>query len=67
VLGREDVDLLVVGEQLAGQRVDLADALDLVAPQADAIGGLAVGGLHSPAHRRAPGSARAARMLSLRS
>ncbi len=36
----------MVGDDLAGERVDLADALDLVAPQADAIRGLAVGRLH---------------------
>jgi hypothetical protein len=57
VLGREDVHLLVVGQHLAGERVDLADALDLVAPQADAVGGLAVGGLHFEhiaAHAEAP-------------
>ena len=56
VLGREDVHLLVVGHNLAGERVDLADALDLVAPQADAVGGLAVGRLylqHVAAHAEA--------------
>ena len=34
--GRVDVGLLALGEQLAGQRVELGDALDLVAEELDA-------------------------------
>ncbi len=36
VLRRVDVDRVALGEQLAGQRVDLDDALDLVAEEVDA-------------------------------
>ena len=39
VLGRVDVHLVVVGQHLAGQRVNFGDAFDLVAPEADAVGG----------------------------
>jgi hypothetical protein len=37
VVGRRvDVDVLALGEELAGERVDLGDALDLVAEELDA-------------------------------
>ena len=44
VLGRVDVDRVQLGQHLAGQRVDLDDALDLVAQELDAHGQLLVGG-----------------------
>ncbi len=34
--GRVDVDVVPLGQQLAGQRVDLGDPLDLVAEELDA-------------------------------
>ena len=40
VAGRIDVDLAALGEQLAGQRVDLGDPLDLVAEELDPDEGL---------------------------
>ena len=43
VLGRIDLDGLVLGQHLAGQGVQLHDALDLVAPELEPIGELAVG------------------------
>ena len=62
-----DVDLVALGQQLAGQRVDLDDALDLVAEEVDAHGQLLVGredgrGV-SPRRRNLPRT----RLLSLRS
>ena len=44
MLARVDVDLVTFGDNLAGKRVDLDDALDLVAPELDADGELVVGG-----------------------
>ena len=44
VLGGVDVDLEPLDQQLAGQRIDLDDALDLVAEELDAHGDLLVGG-----------------------
>ena len=44
VLGREDVDGRDGLVDFAGQRIELADAFDLVAPQLDADGGLGIGG-----------------------
>ena len=44
VLGRIDGALLELGDRVAGERVDLADPLDLVAPELDADGLLVVGG-----------------------
>ena len=44
VLGRVDVERVALGQQLAGQRVDLDDPLDLVAEEVDAHGQLLVGG-----------------------
>ena len=44
VLGRIDGALLELGDGVAGERVDLADPLDLVAPELDADGLLRVGG-----------------------
>ena len=43
--GRVDVDLLALGEQLAGQRVQLGDPLDLVAEELDPDEGLLRGRL----------------------
>ena len=43
VLGREDVDGLHLAQHLAGQRVELHDALDLFAEEVDADGQLFVG------------------------
>ena len=43
VLGRVHLDVRVFAQHLAGQRIDLGDALDVVAPELDAVGGLAVG------------------------
>ena len=40
VARRVDVDLLALGEELAGQRVDLGDPLDLVAEELDPDQGL---------------------------
>ena len=36
VLGRVDIDTLAIGQQLAGERVELDDALDIVAEELDA-------------------------------
>ena len=44
VLGREDLHLLVLGEDFAGQRVEFDDAFDLVAEEVDADGELVVAG-----------------------
>ena len=44
VLGRVDGALVELGDGIAGERVDLADPLDLVAPELDADGLLGVGG-----------------------
>ena len=44
VLGRVDVDFEPLDEELAGQGIDLDDALDLVAEELDAQGDLLVGG-----------------------
>ena len=46
VLGREDLDLVQLAQHLAGQRVDLGDALDLVAEELDAVRQVGVGGHH---------------------
>ena len=46
MLGREDVDLADLLQHLAGQRVDLADALHVLAEQLDTVGSLAIGRLH---------------------
>ncbi len=46
VRGGEDGELLALGEDLAGQRVELLDRLDLVAEELDARGHLLVRGLH---------------------
>ena len=43
--GRVDVQLLALGEQLAGERVELRDALHLVAEELDADDEVVVGGL----------------------
>ena len=59
VLAGEDVDLVALGQDLAGQRVDLDDALDLVAEEIDAHGELFVGRAGSSASRRAGGTCRA--------
>ena len=61
--GRVDVDLLALGEQLAGQRVQLRDPLDLVAEELDPDEGLLRGRLElegvaadpEPGARRGPG------------
>ncbi len=58
VVGRRiDRDVAGRGEHLAGQRVVMGDALDLVAEHGDAVGGLRVGGLNLDrvtAHAEAP-------------
>ena len=46
MLGREDFHLGVVVQDLAGEGIDLADAFDLISPEADAQGVVAVGRLH---------------------
>ena len=43
--GGVDVELVALGEQLAGQRVELGDALDLVAEELDAHDEVVVGRL----------------------
>ena len=42
MLGGKDLHLIQFGQYLAGERINLGDALDLVSPKADAVGGLAV-------------------------
>ena len=46
VRGGKDDQLVEVAEQLAGQDVEAADALDLIAEELDAHGVLLVGGVH---------------------
>ena len=45
VLGRVDVDPVALGQNLAGQRIEFDDALDLVVPELDANGEVFVGGM----------------------
>ena len=53
---RVDVELLALGEQLAGQRVELGDPLDLVAEELDADEGLLGGRAGARGCRRGRGS-----------
>ena len=46
MLRREDVHGGVLQQDLAGQGINLGDALHLIAPELDPVGRLAVGGLH---------------------
>ncbi len=46
VFGGKDAHLVQVHQHLAGEGIDLGDALDLVAPEANAVGGLAIGRHH---------------------
>ena len=46
MLGREDFDVIRGPQHFAGQRVDLGDAVDLVAEELDAVGQVGVGRLH---------------------
>ena len=46
MLGREDLDLVQLAQHLAGQRVDLGDAVDLVAEELDPVGQVGVRGHH---------------------
>jgi len=48
VLGRVDVDAIVLGQNLAGERIEFDDALDLVVPELDAHGEVFVGGRDGP-------------------
>ena len=60
VVGRRvDVDVLALGEELAGQRVDLGDPLDLVAEELDADDALLARRAGTRGCRRGRGTARA--------
>ena len=66
VRGGVDVELVALGQHLAGQRVDLGDALDLVAEELDARPRSRRTPAEARACRRGRGSARATAAASLR-